>query len=79
MIAVATAHHFLEHDGHFLLVDHIARGLHVGFRVLEKHRGVHPLDGIAEHGEHAPVVVEIGHHVGVVDPGKRLVMTVFEQ
>ena len=79
VVAVAAADHFLQHHGHFLLVDHIARGLHVGLRVLEIDRSIHAFDGIAKHGEHAPVVVEIGHHVGVVDAGKRLVMAVFEQ
>ena len=79
MIAILVAHYLLQDDGHFLLVDDVAGGLHVGLRVAEEHRCIYPLDGIAEHAEHLVLVVQIGNHVRVVDSGEGLVVRVFEQ
>ena len=77
--AVLLPHDLLDDDGHLLLVDDVARGLHVGFRVLEVDRSIDALDGIRKHEEHPAAVVEIGHHISVVDTGKRLVVAVFEE
>ena len=61
------------------MVYDVARGLHIGFGVFEKDRGINAFDSIAEHMEHAVSVVEKGHHVGVVNAGEGLIVAVFEQ
>ena len=69
-ITILSSHNFLQNHGHFFLVYDVARGLHIGFGVFEKDRGINAFDGIAEHMEHAVAIVEKGHHVGVVMPAK---------
>ena len=36
-VGVLSAYHFLQYDGHLLLVDDVARGSHVGLRVFVIH------------------------------------------
>ena len=76
---VLVADYFLEDDGHLLLVDDVARGLHVGFGVSEVDGGVNTLDRVAQHAEHLVLVVQVGNHVRIVNAGKGLVVRVFEQ
>ena len=78
-VAILVAHHLLEDDGHLLLVNDVARGLHVGFRVAEEHRGIHTFDGVGEHAQHFIFVIQIRNHVRVVDAGEGLVVRVFQQ
>ena len=78
-IAVLLAYNFLNDDGHLLLVDDIARGVHIGFRCGIEHRGVDGLDGVGEHVKHLVRVVVTRNHIGGIDSGKWLIVGVFEQ
>ena len=73
-VAILRSHHFLNDDGHFLLVDDIAGGLHVCLAVAIEYRSIDSLDSVAQHTEHFVLVLQIGNHVGGVDTGKGLVM-----
>ena len=70
---------FLQDDRHLLLVDDVLRGQHIGFRILVIDGGIDTLDGAGQHAQHLVLVVETGYHVGGVDAGERLVVTVFKQ
>ena len=77
-VAVLVAHHFLQDDSHLFLVDDIACGLHIGFGVAEIYRGVNSFDCITEHAEHFILIVQVGNHISIVDPGERLVVRIFQ-
>ena len=79
VIAIALAHHLLKDDGHLLLIDDIACGSHVCFRVAIVHRGVDTLDGGGQHVEHLVLILQVGNHIGAVNTGERLVMTVLKE
>ena len=68
----------MQYDSHLLLVDDVARGSHVGLRVLIVDRSIDTLDGTRQHLEHGIFVVEIRNHIGGVDTSKRLVVSIFE-
>ena len=78
-VAVLLANHFLQYDGHLLLVDDVARGCHISLRVLIIHRGVNALDGGGKHLQHLILVVKVRYHVSGVDTGERLVVGVFQK
>ena len=73
-VAVLVAHHLLQDDRHLLLVDDVACGLHVCFRVAEEYRGIYAFDGIAKHAQHFILVIHVWNHIRAVDSGKGLVM-----
>ena len=76
---VGASHHFLYYHCHLLLVDNVARGLHICLAVGEEHRGIHSLYGVAQLLEHGSLIGEMRYHVGGIDAGKGLIMAIFEQ
>jgi len=73
-LSVLRADDLLQHDRHFLLIDEILRGSHIGFAVFVEHRRIDCFDGIAEQANHLIFIVHVGNHVGGVDPGEWLVL-----
>lgn len=73
-VAVILAHDFLYDDCHLFLVDDVARGVHVCFRIGIKHRGVHAFDGIGKQLEHPIRVFDVRNHISGVYARKRLIM-----
>ena len=54
---VLFAHHFLQDDGHLLLVDDVARGRHVVLAAAVEDAGIDGFDGFGKHGETLIAVV----------------------
>ena len=79
MVAILVTHHLLQNDGHFLLVDDVRGGCHIGFRVLVIDRGIDTLDGTGKHAQHLVLVLQVGNHIGGVDAGEWLVVRVLQQ
>ena len=79
MVSVLLADHFLQDDGHLLLVNHIGGGCHIRLGVLVIDGGIHTLDGSRHHLQHLILIIQIGYHIGTVNAGERLVMAVFQQ
>ena len=78
-VTVLLAYDFLEYDGHFLLVDDVLRGGHISLRVAVIDRGIDGLDGTGQLAQHLVLVVQIGNHIGGVDAGEGLIVTVLQQ
>ena len=76
---ILLAHHLLQDYSHLFLVDNVGCGCHIRLGVAVIHRSVNALYGGGEHLQHLVLVLKIRYHVGAVDTGERLIVTVLEK
>ena len=76
---ILLAHHFLQDNRHFFLIDQVASSRHVSLGIMIEHRCIHTLDGTSQHLEHHLLVIKRWNHISRIDSGKRLVVRVFQQ
>ena len=74
---ILLAHHFLQDNRHFFLIDKVAGSCHVSLGIMIEHRCIHALDGTGQHLEHHLLVINRGNHVSGIDSSKGLIMRVF--
>ena len=73
-------YHFLNYHGHFLLVNHILRGLHIRLGFAVEHTGIHRFHSFCQVLQRLLRLLRImWYHVGRVDACKGLILRVFQQ
>ena len=77
-VAIILSYHLLQDDRHLLLVDDIASSSHIRLGITIEHRGIHTLDGTSQHLEHLILVLQIRYHIGGIDAGERLIMSILQ-
>ena len=78
-LAVHLANYLLQNHRHFLLVDNVARGRHVTLAGGKEHRRVDTLHRTRQRVHRGVAVAQARHHIGGIDAGKRLIVTILEQ
>jgi len=73
------AHHFLQNNRHFLLIDYIRCCSHIRFAVGIKNRSIHSFYSVAQQPKHFISIFKKRNHIGRIYSGERLVMRIFEQ
>ena len=78
-VTMILSYHLLQDDRHLLLVDDIAGSSHIRLGITIEHRGIHTLDGTSQHLEHLILVLQIRYHIGGIDAGERLIMSILQE
>ena len=79
MVGMLLSHRLLNDNRHFFLVDNITCCHHIRLAIGKKHRSIDPFHRIGQQTDSALSVGEMRHHIGGIDPGKRLIVAIFEQ